>query len=352
MIFKFNEFLKESVSEKHFNYYAFDVDDNILIMPTTIKMDKKVDDQWIPVDISTSQFAEVRTDSENWRLRNGDPEIAFSDFGDEGKRGHLSFVSDLRRAIKRGSFGPAWNDFIECLVNGSIFAIITARKHEPQSIRRGIEYIIDNYLNEDQIQEMYNNLLKFEYLYGDNDLKHSRILRSNSPSRTKIFRQYLSLCDYVGVGNEKLYPGGSANPEAAKEKALIEFSRRVSENAGKIGYTARIGFSDDDTRNVNKIENLVKSITKEHFPHIKEYVIKNTNDPKNIKVSKKIIEYVNPLSQSVISATTFGNMTSHLYPSSSNNRQDDFYHQHLKRVDYLRKINKDIVNDNEKEEEE
>jgi hypothetical protein len=45
-------------------------------------------------------------------------------------------------------------------------------------------------------------------------------------------------------------------------------------------------------------------------------------------------------------------MTSHLYPSSSNNRQDDFYHQHLKRVDYLRKINKDIVNDNEKEEEE
>ena len=41
--------------------YIFDWDDNILHMPTKIKMDKKEGSNWVPVDVSTEEFALVRT---------------------------------------------------------------------------------------------------------------------------------------------------------------------------------------------------------------------------------------------------------------------------------------------------
>ena len=40
--------------------YSFDWDDNILNMPTHIHLEKMVGDEWIPVDVSTSEFAEMR----------------------------------------------------------------------------------------------------------------------------------------------------------------------------------------------------------------------------------------------------------------------------------------------------
>ena len=42
--------------------YSFDWDDNILFMPTTIKMEKKESLVWVPVNVSTEEFAELRND--------------------------------------------------------------------------------------------------------------------------------------------------------------------------------------------------------------------------------------------------------------------------------------------------
>ena len=50
--------------------YSFDWDDNILKMPTTIKMLKKTDSGWEPVLVGTEEFALVR-DSEDYKLDNG-----------------------------------------------------------------------------------------------------------------------------------------------------------------------------------------------------------------------------------------------------------------------------------------
>ena len=71
MIKKFNRFFANADSkDQYLHYYAFDWDDNILNMPTVIHMDKLVGDEWIPTDVSTADFAEVRNDKENWRLIN------------------------------------------------------------------------------------------------------------------------------------------------------------------------------------------------------------------------------------------------------------------------------------------
>jgi hypothetical protein len=34
--------------------------------------------------------------------------------------------------------GPAWDDFVEAINNGSIFSIVTARGHNPNVLKRGV----------------------------------------------------------------------------------------------------------------------------------------------------------------------------------------------------------------------
>jgi hypothetical protein len=45
---------------------------------------------------------------------------------------------------------PSWKKFINVLENGYLFTLITARGHGPEAIRKGIEWIIDNYLTDEQ----------------------------------------------------------------------------------------------------------------------------------------------------------------------------------------------------------
>ena len=79
MIKKFNQFISESKDSEYLLYYAFDWDDNILNMPTVIHMEKKDGDSWIPVDVSTAEFAIVRNDKDNYRILNNNPDAAFSE---------------------------------------------------------------------------------------------------------------------------------------------------------------------------------------------------------------------------------------------------------------------------------
>jgi hypothetical protein len=48
-----------------------------------------------------------------------------------GVEGDKKFVLDSMLAQP----GPSWNDFVECINGGSIFAIITARGHNPKTLR-------------------------------------------------------------------------------------------------------------------------------------------------------------------------------------------------------------------------
>ena len=92
MIKKFEQF---DGNGPELHYYALDWDDNILHMPTKILMDKKVGEEWAPTEVSTAQFAEVRNDQENYRIRNNNPIEAFSEFRDTGIRGDNAFLEDV-----------------------------------------------------------------------------------------------------------------------------------------------------------------------------------------------------------------------------------------------------------------
>jgi hypothetical protein len=344
MIKRFSQFLNESKDPNYLLYYAFDWDDNILKMPTKIRMEKLIDGDWVPTDVSTAEFAQVRGDSDNWRLLNQNPDDAFANFRDTGPNGDDTFLLDAKKAVSSGSFAPAWDDFIECLSHGSIFAIITARGHESESMRKGVEWIIDNVLTEEQLYQMHNQLLKYQY-HHDIATSSDRILKG-VPSQNPLFIEYLDNCDFVGVSAPSR--GGSpANPEKAKEDALLSFKAKIDRFAGQLGMKAMIGFSDDDLGNVSHIEDLADRLNHEDFPNIIKFVIKGTKDPENI--TKKMREFgvtetshqTPGLESSVLTMTQFGNQAGRLNPQGPMNRQDDFYNQFIRQTKYLAKTSKE-----------
>lgn len=329
MIKKFENF--SDVSSKSRNnlvllFYSFDFDDNILFMPTKIHMEKLVDGEWKHIAVSTSKFAEVRNDIENWRILNNDPNEAFAEFRDFGPRGENAFLEDVISAIDTERLGPSWDDFKECLINGSLFSIITARGHESFPMRMGVEYIIDNCLSEDDKYRMHNNLLKFIHLFGSSR-NIERIPRGEF-SKTKVVSDYLDNCDFIGVSSPSR-GGTPSSPEKAKEEALLLFKEKIDKFATANNIKAKIGFSDDDVRNVKHIEDLVEEIHNERFPSIISFTIKNTKEPDNIKKniwSKKMESnspYMDGTQTSVLPFTKWNNMTERLYPKDSNKRDYD-----------------------------
>lgn len=259
----FNKFIKESKNQKdiELHYYAFDHDDNILHMPTVIHMEKKIGDNWEPVDVSTSDFAKVRNDKDNYRLLENDPTKAFCEFRDSGPRGDNAFLEDLKKALDEKAYAPAWKAFVECLKEGSVFAIVTARGHEPESIRKGYEYIIDNALTEDEKYEMYNNCLRHSMIFGQGD-DFDRIPKGEL-SQTPLIKLFLDNCDFYGVSSDwfrnEFGEGSASDPEHAKQLALDTFIEKCNKFGKSVGAgSVSVGFSDDDVKNVEHVKKFFK----------------------------------------------------------------------------------------------
>jgi len=251
--------------------YSFDWDDNILIMPTRIRLEKRVGKGWVPVSISTEEFREIRKlIGSKFRYIDDDLKKSFADF-----RSHDAFISDTKEALDRRKLGPSFEKFKEALSYASDFSIITARGNPPAAIKEAIKIIIDRELSEEEKTQMKANL------HG-----------------TSIER-YLNLQDYYPISSdsfmEKFNISATANePEISKTLALKDFVDRVVKEVDKIKdndeYTGlSIGFSDDDMGNVESAEKYIEETLKGLYPDV-TFLVYDTSDPKNPKKKRIIIK--------------------------------------------------------------
>jgi hypothetical protein len=229
-------------------YYAFDWDDNLMYMPTKIYTK---DDKGKVVGMSTEDFAEYRTEigKEPFEYEGhtivGFDENPFRDFNVPGDKGFL------RDAMKAPT-GPAWDDFVEAVNNGSVFSIITARGHTPSVLKNAVYNLIKKNKHGLNEKELVKNLKKYRELADEEDLSDDELVRS-----------YLDMNRYHPVSFGQ---GSAANPEQLKVDAMKEFmtyvnnlSRQLQEKAfmkNKISnyFVPYIGFSDDDLRNVQAMK--------------------------------------------------------------------------------------------------
>ena len=246
-------------------YYAFDWDDNIVHMPTKILVK---DESGNEVGMSTDDFAEFRHQigKEPFSYK-GSTIVGYSDspFRNFRTEGDKDFLVDAMRAKK----GPAFDDFREAINNGSILAIITARGHNPNTIKEAIyNYIIEGFNGIDK-DELIKNLKKYRSFIGEDEMSDEELIKS-----------YLELNKYhpVSFGDDK----GAVNPEEAKVEAMENFVSYIKAMAAALNKRAfikkdisnnfnpdnlSIGFSDDDPKNIevmqrhfkNKPDNIVKT---------------------------------------------------------------------------------------------
>ena len=227
-----------------FKYYAFDWDDNIMFMPTEI-MVKTFGDQ--EIGMGTADFAEYRSQiGKNDFDYKGHTVTGFADepFINFGPAGNEQFVKDTLVA----STGPSWDDFVECINGGSIFAIITARGHNPEALRQGVEEIVRAGKAGLSIESCVESLKRYKGVIEGNP--------------DEMFSEYLDMCKFHPVSFGK---GSAANPEKDKIIALegfIEHVNRLSEelkvtmeleNDIQNNFVPKIGFSDDDKSNVDNV---------------------------------------------------------------------------------------------------
>jgi len=246
-------------------YYAFDWDDNIVHMPTKILVK---DESGNEVEMSTDDFAEFRHQigKEPFNYK-GNTIVGYSDspFRNFRTDGDKDFLVDAMRAKE----GPAFDDFREAINNGSIFAIITARGHNPNTIKEAIyNYIIEGFNGIDK-DELIKNLKKYRSFIGEDEMSDEELIKS-----------YLELNKYhpVSFGDDQ----GAVNPEEAKVEAMEAFVNYIKAMAAVLNKRAflkkdisnkfnpdnlSIGFSDDDPKNIevmqkhfkNKPDNIVKT---------------------------------------------------------------------------------------------
>lgn len=351
------------MSKIHIEYFCYDIDDNLLHMPTKINMINLKTGNKEPV--SSERFAEIRNDRENWAYA----ENAFIEFRDYGPRGPEGFKEDVIYAVRHKQFSPSWNKFISTLENGYLFALITARGNSPRSFRMGIEWIIDNYLSKQQKYTMYNNLLKYVKLFDNINSSddYPRLLHNyDNFSQCKLVSQYLDNCDYYGVSNpdfvEKYKISGAESPEKGKEIALKKFISKVKKMANSIGAKVSIGMSDDDIRNILHIEKVFRELLKIYPDTIFRLYDTSNRGYKKIIIESRIKNYtkfINETSEqatglesSVLPFTQFGNMTDQLYPKGPDQRQDDYNNEFKRKTKYLSKTSKDLLGKKTYEEDE
>lgn len=229
-------------------YYAFDWDDNLMYMPTKIYLK---DDKDNVVGMSTEDFAEYRTEIGKEPFEyEGHTIVGFDDdaFRDFRVTGDEKFIKDAMKA----ETGPAWNDFVEAVNNGSIFSIITARGHTPSVLKNAVYNLIKKNKHGISEKELVKNLKKYRELADEDEL-----------SDDELVRVYLDMNRYHPVSFGE---GSASNPEEAKVRAMKEFmtyvnnlSKQLQEKAfmkNKISnyFVPYVGFSDDDIRNVQAMK--------------------------------------------------------------------------------------------------
>lgn len=285
-------YVNTEVSKRDFKYYIFDWDDNILHMPTKIRLEHlEADGTWKKVEVSTSTFALVRADSDHYRApSNGGWAAAFANF--EDAPGKNTFIEDTIAALEKVEHGdkpgPSYQALKKTLREGRLFAIVTARGHSPETIASAVRVFIRYALSEEERAEMMSNLRGYrQWIDGVGDGEFG--------TDAEELDYYLGMCRYSAVTydgfkqrmasdpiyREKLATATTAaRPELAKEFAIRDFVEHVFHmlrRSGNLNRSVSIGFSDDDVGNVKTVSSFIRSELSKRFEGIK-FVVYDTSD--------------------------------------------------------------------------
>ena len=210
-------------------------------------------------------------------------------------RTESKFLADAREAIGRLASGedkapPSFETFRKTLREGRIFAIVTARGHKPETLRRGVELFIDRVLSDAEKAEMVWNLRGYIVCYEGRE-------KNDGMTDAQVVENYLSMNRYHAVTNPDFIAAVKAaampNPEDSetrKQFAILDFLEWLFKMVESTGShrPVSVGFSDDDPGNVAAVADFIRHTLSERFPSVK-FVVYDTSDPDVEKGHKLVV---------------------------------------------------------------
>ncbi|MCL1887459.1 MAG: hypothetical protein FWF96_01130 [Kiritimatiellaeota bacterium] len=274
------------VGERDSKFYILDWDNNILHMPTRIHLEKRQPDgTWLPHPVSTSVFSAERKDVDmvSYRPLDGDWKKAFAEFQDTADASENRFLGDTATAIDRvlanpGAAAPSFKAFRRTLVEGRLFAIVTARGHSAETLKKGVRLFIDRVLSPGERAEMMASLRGYRACFdgveafGDDpaELDHYLDLNHYHAVTSPAFEALVAAA-HNGA------PLGQEERKLLAIRTFIEHIIRILEEKSALGKPVSVGFSDDDPGNVNAVVNYIDEL-KRLFPSVK-FVVYDTSSP-------------------------------------------------------------------------
>ncbi|HCM39021.1 MAG TPA: hypothetical protein DIS93_03535 [Bdellovibrionales bacterium] len=228
------------------SFYFFDLDDNVLHLQTPIFIyDLRTGAERA---VSTGEFAKISSSlgkpgPYEFFGVNGDDRVgSFRKFRDHpalGSGARQPFVQDIQEALELPDFhwkGPSWECFEYAVHNERPVALITARGHDPATIREGL-----------------SQLAKAGFL-------------SREPNYLEIYPvSHPVLGPELGGGGER------KSTAELKKRAIIRCVEAAMEQYGNNPHH-RFGMSDDDPDNITLITQ-AKRLLKARYPQNSFFVI-------------------------------------------------------------------------------
>lgn len=284
-----------TIADRDLKYYIFDWDDNILCMPTHIHLERRLaNGTWVPHLVSTSLFAVIRGDTEHYRPPHGDWVEAFQEFQDFGPADPNHFLSDAATALDHvlsGAEKPpkSFNTFRKTLIEGRLFAIVTARGHRSETLRKGVELFIQRVLTPIEKRTMLANLRGYIVCYDG-------AAANQGLDDAGVLAYYLNLNRYHAVTSPQFQQmvdqklGRSITAfEGRKEFAIRDFVEHLFTIIERIGVhkPISVGFSDDDPANIRAVETYIEKRLSKRFPSVR-FVVYDTSD-QSLTAGRKVI---------------------------------------------------------------
>jgi hypothetical protein len=275
-------FVNEGVTPEgkiELKYYAFDWDDNVMMMPTEIifnnvEVDAADNTETIKGEVllSTEEFAHERGKigkpfefkGEMVDLRYLPNDNSFINFRDNPKA-NTDFIAQAQTA----PLGPVFNDFAKAVNEASYFAIITARGHSKDTLREACYATIKEQRGGISLNTFLTNFNVYRKVFGQSEINDVDL----------ALREYLKdgNCQFSPVSHPSIAgagKGGASSPEELKKEQFKQFSNRMRRKATDLrnlnkqaeqidqGFLEsgefQIGFSDDDIRNAKAMANMLK----------------------------------------------------------------------------------------------
>lgn len=237
-------------SDSSISFYFFDIDDNLLFLPTKLYLwnaETKAE-----LVVSSGEFAEIQNDLgrkgkwQPWAVRAE----TFRDFRDQPDvaAADQAFMRDLNAALATGTTwqGPSWPLLVHAARHQRPIACVTARGHDPRTIEAG--------LGELAARGLIDAVPPIIGIYTVTNEGVRRALGAGDPAMTVPSVKKLAIRDAVAKGLQRY---GAEPPH-------------------------RFGMSDDDPNNVTLAISAMRDCKVQH-PDKRFFVI-NTNRQEFVKL--------------------------------------------------------------------